>query len=227
MVSSSAARLICPRCNLYNELSDFTCRRCGGSLQKQRGKEEKRALFGPGRVFLRIFLLTAFFLIAWYASLTKTSEPLKAEQRLMVEQAITLLHQRGFRDDAALLRRVTSFRATDHWWNRQFGHPQAYAATNFPFEVMTLYPEFFTKTLDDTERAAILLHESYHLRGYGEEKAHAEVWKLKDKLGYTAEKYERTRVWINMRDDTMTFAPQLFTCGPSGQGDCTNRVAGL
>ena len=221
-----ALNLVCPRCHLFNELSEFSCRRCGHSLQKQRGRDRKLTEFSTSRVLTRIFLLTAFFLVAWYASLMKTSDPLKAEQRQMVEHAINVLRQRGFADDAALLRRVTTFRSTDHWWNRQFGHPQAYAATNFPFEVMTLYPEFFTKTTDDTERAAVLLHESYHLRGYGEEKAYAEVWQVKDKLGYTADKYDKTRVWSNMRDDTMTYAPQLFTCGAAGQDDCTNRIAG-
>ncbi len=218
--------LVCSRCNLYNELNEFNCRRCEHSLQKQRGQQHSSNPFSIARVFLRIFLLTTFFLMAWYASLTNTSAPLRAEQRQTVEQAITVLQQRGFTAEAALLRRVTTFRATDHWWNRQFGHPPAYAATNFPFEVMTLYPEFFTKAVDDTERAAILLHESYHLRGAGEEKAHAEVWQVKDKLGYTADKYGKTRVWTNMRDDTMTYAPKLFLCGASGQQDCTDRVAG-
>jgi ribosomal protein L40E len=225
MSVSPLSGLVCSRCHLYNELNEFRCRRCGHSLQKQRGKERSSNQFGAAHVFLRIFLLTTFFLIAWYASLTKTSEPLRAEQRQTVEHAINILQQRGFTAEASLLRRVTTFRATDHWWNRQFGHPQAYAATNFPFEVMTLYPDFFTHSVDDIERAAILLHESHHLRGAGEEKAHAEVWQAKDRLGYTADKYGKTRVWTNMRDDTMTYAPKLFTCGASGQQDCTDRVA--
>ena len=226
MATSHLSGLVCPHCKLYNELNEFICRRCGQSLEKQRGNDPKSNQFSTVRVITRIFLLTTFFLVAWYASLTNTSDPLRAEQRQAVERAITILHQRGFAAEASLLRRVTTFRATDHWWNRQWGHPPAYAATNFPFEVMTLYPEFFTKSADDTERAAILLHESYHLRGAGEEKAHAEVWKVKDKLGYTTDKYGKTRVWSNMRDDTMTYAPQLFACGASGQEDCTNRVPG-
>jgi hypothetical protein len=167
-----------------------------------------------------------FFLVAWYASLTTTSAPLNAEQRLAVERAIDVLRQRGFADEASLLQRVTTFRSTDHWWNRYFGHPQAYAATNFPFEVMTLYPDFFTRTIDDTERAVILLHESYHLRGQGEDKAYTEVWRRKAALGYTAAKYSKTRVWNNMRDDTLTYAPHLFTCGSSGQEDCMNDEVG-
>lgn len=225
MTAANNSRVVCSRCKLYNELSDFKCQRCGHSLQKQRGAGGRNNTFTPIRVVSRIGLLTLFFMVAWYASLTTTSDPLRAEQQQMLDQAINVLKQKGFTDEASLLRRVTTFRSTDHWWNRQFGHPQAYAATNFPFEVMTLYPEFFTKTLDDTERAAILLHESYHLKGFGEEKAHEEVWRIKDKLGYTAEKYGATRVWSNMRDDTMTYAPQLFRCGGDGRGDCTMRVA--
>ncbi len=223
MTLSHFSGLVCPRCKLYNELNELNCRRCDQSLAKQRGKERPSNQYSAVRVITRIFLLTTFFLVAWYASLTNTSDPLRAEQRQAVERAITILQQRGFTAEASLLHRVTTFRATDHWWNRQFGHPQAYAATNFPFEVMTLYPEFFTKAVDDTERAAILLHESYHLRGAGEEKAHAQVWQVKDKLGYTADKYSKTNVWINMRDDTMTYAPALFSCGASGRDDCTNR----
>ena len=66
-----------------------------------------------------------------------------------------------------LLDRMTSFRATDHWWNEHVGHGQAYAATNFPFQIMTLYPAFFERSADDVERAIILLHEAQHLRGRG------------------------------------------------------------
>lgn len=221
-MSNHSAGLVCPHCKLYNELNEFQCRRCGTSLSAKRagtsGKDPKQ--FTLERALLRISLLVAFFLIAWYASLRTTSAPLNPEQKQFVERAIGILDQRGFTTEATLLRRVTLFRATDHWWNQQFGHPQAYAATNFPFEVMTLYPEFFTKTTDDTERAVILLHESYHLRGQGEETAYTEVWREKEKLGYTAARYSKTRVWINMRDDTLTYAPMLFTCGVSGKEDC-------
>jgi hypothetical protein len=228
MTTHHLAGLVCPRCKLFNELNEFHCRRCNASLQSQRAKglQTDKDKFSLGRVLLRITLLTVFFLIAGYASLTTTSAPLNAEQRLAVERAISVLRQRGFADETALLQRVTTFRATDHWWNRYFGHPQAYAATNFPFEVMTLYPDFFTKTIDDTERAVILLHESYHLRGQGEDKAYSEVWRRKAALGYTAAKYSKTRVWNNMRDDTLTYAPQLFTCGNSGQEDCMNDEVG-
>ncbi|HEX4945557.1 MAG TPA: hypothetical protein VFZ34_02685 [Blastocatellia bacterium] len=214
--------MVCPHCKLYNELSEFQCRRCGKSLSAKRGSLSRYDAhkFTLLRTLLRIALLAAFFLTAWYASLLKTSAPLLAEQRQAVERAITILQQRGFSTEATMLRRVVTFRSTDHWWNYQFGHPQAYAATNFPFEVITLYPDFFSKTVDDTERAVILLHESYHLRGQGEETAYAETWRAKEKLGYNAASYGTTRVWSNMRDDTLTYVPGLFRCGASGQEDC-------
>ena len=43
--------------------------------------------------------------------------------------------------------------------------------------------------MDDTERAAILLHESYHLFGSGEATALEGVWRDKQRLGWTADKY--------------------------------------
>jgi hypothetical protein len=230
-MSNRLVGLVCPHCNLYNELNEFRCRRCGKSLTAKRASaaDYDPNKFTFARTLLRIALLAAFLMIAWYASLLKTSTPLPAEHRQMVERAITILQQRGFTTEATLLRRVVTYRATDHWWNQHFGHPQAYAATNFPFEVMTLYPDFFSKTTDDTERAVILLHEYYHLRGQGEEAAYTETWRAKEKLGYTAVRYSKTRVWSNMRDDTLTYAPTLFTCGASGQEDCVRagrEVAG-
>lgn len=226
MMTNDFGGLVCPHCKLYNELNENKCRRCEKSLLAKRavvfGKDAD--LFAPKRVLTRISLLAAFFLLAWYASLRTTSAPLNIEQRQSVEHAIQVLQQKGFTTEAFLLSHLTTFRATDHWWNHQFGHPQAYAATNFPYEVMTLYPEFFTKTTDDTERAIILLHESYHLCGRGEETAYAEVWREKEKLGYTAGRYNKTRVWSNMRDDTLTYAPALFTCGATGKEDCVTAM---
>jgi hypothetical protein len=221
-MSNRLVRLVCPHCKLYNELNEFRCRRCGKSLSARRARaaDSDPNKFTFARTLLRITLLAAFFMMAWYASLLKTSTPLSAEPRQIVARAISVLQQRGFTTEATILRRFVTFRATDHWWNQYFGHPQAYAATNFPFEVMTLYPDFFSKTVDDTERAVILLHESYHLRGQSEETAYAETWRAKEKLGYTAASYSKTRVWSNMRDDTLTYAPTLFTCGASGQEDC-------
>ena len=103
----------------------------------------------------------------------------------------------------------------------QWDMPTPYAATNFPFEVVTLYPDFFAYAADDTERAVILLHEARHLGGAGEEEALASVWRDKRRLGWTRERYGQTRVWKNVSEFTRRYAPGLFRCGADGQQDCT------
>ena len=75
---------------------------------------------------------------------------------------------------------------------------------------MTLYKVFFSDPTDDTERAAILLHESYHLLGGGERYAYKEVWQNKEQLGYTKDKYGRTSVWADIEAVTRQEAPELF-----------------
>ncbi len=164
-------------------------------------------------------VVTGLLLVA-YLSLTLTSDSLSFEQRQIVSRAVRILDESGLTGDASLFRRLVTFRATDNWWNRWVGHAQAYAATNFPFEVVTLYPDFFTRTVDDVERAVILLHEAYHLRGHGEVTAHREVWLLKRHLGWTQEKYGKTRVWSNLNESTRKFAPELFQCGPDRRSNC-------
>jgi hypothetical protein len=86
---------------------------------------------------------------------------------------------------------------------------------------VTLYPEFFNKTADDTERAAILLHESYHLLGSNEAAALEGTWVNKKRLGWTKDKYEQTRVWQNTRELTFAQVPYLFRCGLENNADCT------
>ena len=107
----------------------------------------------------------------WSRSLLLTSEPITEDQRVIVRQAIAVLAQAGFTREVVMLRHFANYRATDNWWNRYQGHQQAYAATNFPLGVVTLYRPFFAVAVDDTERAAILLHEAQHLIGAGEEEA--------------------------------------------------------
>jgi len=75
-------------------------------------------------------------------------------------------------------------------------------------------------TRSGTERAAILLHESYHLLGSGEATALEGVWRSKQRFGWTADKYEQTRVWYNTRELTIAKVPWLFTCGADGRSDC-------
>jgi hypothetical protein len=165
--------------------------------------------------------MTLVLLFAAYMSLLLTSEDLPYERRQSVKSAIAVLEQKGFTRQAFVLSHLVKYRATDNWWNGYVGHQSAYAATNFPFEVVTLYPEFFDTAVDDTERAAILLHESHHLFGSGEPAALEGVWRSKQQLGWTAARYGATKVWANTRDLTAISVPVLFSCGSDGHGDCT------
>ena len=150
-------------------------------------------------------------MFAWYLSLLGSSEHLNYDRRKIVAVAISVLNDKGFGKEAFVLGNLVTYRGTDNWWNQSVGHHDAYAATNFPFEIVTLYPEFFEKTVDDTERAAILLHEASHLFGAGEEAALERSWRDKQRLGWTAEKYGPiSDAWNNTRQLTMNQVPQLF-----------------
>lgn len=224
----------CPQCGLVNWTKADACKRCGAALggdvrfedrtartqdaaKYQNESETKQPSFLKRAAV--VVGIIAVFLIGSYLSLIFTSDPLNAEQKQQVERAIDVLSSRGFASEARLLR-FANFRSSDNWWNRYIGHREAFAATNFPFEVVTLYPDFFTLSVDDTERAAILLHESFHLRGKKEPEAHAGVWELKTKLGWTRSRYENTPVFRSTREFTQNYAPQFFVCGASGHEDC-------
>ena len=222
----------CLQCGLVNLAADETCRRCGASLIEEQSaaiREEQMAVEPaeetvPRRSIVQrlgwILGTTLILVFAAYMSLLLTSEDLPIDQRHTVKNAIAILRQKGFERQAFVLDNLVKYRSTDSWWNRYVGHHDAYAATNFPFEVVTLYPEFFTTAVDDTERAAILLHESYHLFGSGEETALAGVWREKLQLGWTQDTYGRTKVWNNTRELTAAEVPKLFTCGIDGHSDC-------
>jgi hypothetical protein len=210
---------------MVNWAGDGACKRCGAffggaptaaRVERGEGGGErsllKRVLFVVGMV--------ALFIFGSYVSLRMTSEAVTLEQRQIVGRAIDLLEQKGFGGRTFVLKNLVSYRTTDNWWNRYVGHHDAYAATNFPFEVMTLYPDFFKVPVDDTERAIILLHESYHLTGAGEETAFAEVWREKGKFGWTKQTYGHTHLWRNVRVYTERYAPQHFSCGSSRADDC-------
>lgn len=216
----------CVECGLVNFETAEQCKRCGAHLQGagtvEDGADEEGA---PVRRSFRkriswVVGMTLVILLICYLSLLATSDSIKWQQKQTVGRAITILEQKGFGKEAFVLRRLVSFRSTDNWWNMQVGHHDAYAATNFPFEVVTLYPEFFDTATDDTERAAILLHESYHLFGSGERAALEGTWRNKSKLGWTADKYGESKVWKNTFELTMSEVPELFRCGPQGQSDC-------
>jgi hypothetical protein len=164
--------------------------------------------------------VTLILLLSFYISLRITSDELGYEQRQIVQRSISILKQRGFNKEATMLGTFAAYRGTDNWWNKFIGHREAYAATNFPFEVLTLYPEFFADSFDDYERAAILLHEACHLFGSGEGAALEHVWRNKRQLGWTEDKYSDTKVWNNTKDLTINLVPKLFQCGADGKSDC-------
>lgn len=218
----------CPNCGLVNGITDQTCRRCGAPLTDEPAETGEPAEPRPEttgkrsllKSLLWIVAVTVILLFGFYMSLLVTSDDLGYEQRQIVLRSISILEQKGFNKEATALGAFTTYRGTDNWWNNFVGHRDAYAATNFPFEVMTLYPEFFSDSSDDLERAAMLLHEASHLFGSGEEAALAHVWRNKQRLGWIEEKYARTKVWNNTKELTMNLVPKLFQCGPDGKSDC-------
>lgn len=217
----------CGQCGLMNFGGAGHCRRCNTLLftQSQVATSEADAEKPQTKKkiiksLLRIFALAGFLVFLWYASLIGTSEPVVFDQKKIVDNAISVLESRGFKDEVFVLRHMVRYRATDNWLNRKAGHDNAFASTNFPFEVITLYPAFFDQTKDDVERALVLLHESYHLFGHGEPAAVEGTWRDKKKLGWTKEIYGNTPVWTSAREATQELAPQLLQCGPNHNADC-------
>ena len=172
------------------------------------------------RSLLWITGTTVAIVVLAFISLLITSAGLTYEQERLVTEAITVVDQGGFEREAGMLRNVVFYRSSDNWWNKHVGHQNAYAATNFPFAVVTLYPAFFRYPVDATERAAILLHESHHVFGADERTALQRVWLDKRRLGWTAQQYSRTRVWRHTKEWTTGAIPVLFQCGDDQQSDC-------
>ena len=223
------SRQKCANCGLVNASADESCRRCGGPLDPGDYFEPIKAEPVTGtaskkRGFLKrvtwILGATSIILVIWYASLLISSDALQPDQREKVQTAIALLEQQGFNREAFILTHLSVFRSTDNWWNKYIGHRDAYAATNFPFEVVTLYPEFFDVPVDDKERAAVLLHEACHLMGDGEDAALQSTWRNKRRIGWTADRYHQTRVWDATEKLTRARFPYMFQCGADGQSDC-------
>lgn len=157
----------------------------------------------------------------FYVSLIVTAKSLTVSQKDSVNNAIKVLRAKGFSNEAMLLSRFTVYRSSDNWLNAVVAKENAYAATNFPFEIMTLYSDFFTYPQDDTERAAILLHEARHLRGEDEKEAYDYVWHNRQKLGWTKDKYKESVIWQNVRNQTREIVPELFICDFAEFRDCT------
>ena len=175
---------------------------------------------GFGRSVLWILGTTFTIIVIAFLSLLITSDGLTYEQERAVNEAIVVVERGGFEREATVLRNIVFYRSSDNWWNKHVGHQNAYAATNFPFAVVTLYPAFFKFPVDDTERAAILLHESHHVFGSDERTALQRVWLDKRRLGWTAQRYSRTRVWRNTKEWTNGAIPVLFQCGDDQRSDC-------
>jgi hypothetical protein len=209
---------------------DDSCRRCGASLMLPAtvpgGATGELAEPGPrslGRWLLWIAGMTWLIVFVWSRSLIFTSEPLEQTRRWQVNTAIGLLDQAGFSREVFVLKNLTNYRATDSWWNEYQGHESAYASTNFPLEIVTLYPAFFTDTIDDTERAAILLHEGHHLLGLDETDALDRTWREKARIGWTRDTYGDTKVFKVTEGISFT-ATTLFQCTDNHHWDCVPPV---
>ena len=160
-------------------------------------------------------------IIAFYLSLVSTSLPPMKYEQVQIDRAIQLLADRGFADEVFLLKGTTTFRATDHWLNSFTDKENAYASTNFPFQIVTLYPDFYSKAVDDTERAMVLMHEARHLMGENENQAYAYVWRNREQLGWTLRTHGTTDSYITIEQATREMAPELFNCPDKTWQDCT------
>lgn len=170
------------------------------------------------------FVVTAVILGLLHFSLVRTSADLIEQDAEKVERAIRVLEYRGFIEESALLRSFATFKGSDHWLNALVQPENAFAATNFPFGIITLYPDFFSRASDDTERAMILLHEARHLTGGSERDAFAHVWRNRHKLGWTMLSHGTTPTFISIEVMTRDQVPELFTCQELLWSDCTELL---
>jgi hypothetical protein len=218
-----SSKMKCPHCKRPTSRHATECR-----YQSSRG-HDRVVSTGKGlsrsRIFVRriLFCLAVVLLIisGFYISLLATAESLNAEEHAQVDHAIEVLEKKGFTAEAFYLRNFAVFRGGDNWLNSSIAKENAYAATNFPFAIVTLYPDFFSYTADETERASILLHEVRHLIGDDEKGAYEFVWQNRDSLGWTKERYQSSIVWMEVRKQTREYVPNLFVCGFNEFGDCT------
>ena len=215
----------CLRCGLINYFSARDCIRCGSGL----GESEN---ISPNRGFLKsalvkrgvvCVLVIVFVLFGFYGSLVLSADSLRRDEQQKTQAAIRHLEKQGFGAETLLLKYFTVFRSNDNWLNASVEKESAYAATNFPFEIITLYPDFFTYPVDDIERAAILLHEAKHLQGMDEKEAYEFVWRNRARLGWTSENYGDSTIWLETRKLTREHVPELFVCEMNDYADCTER----
>jgi hypothetical protein len=162
-------------------------------------------------------------LVILYLSLLATSAPMSVSDRAVIDNAIAILDSKGFDSEAFLLRHTATFRSRDNWINISFPTENSFAATNFPFGIITIYPDFYTQA-DDTTRAMILLHEAQHMKGGSEADAYAYVWRNRQQLGWTQLSHGTTDTYVTVELETRELAPELFTCESKLWNDCTNDV---
>jgi hypothetical protein len=163
--------------------------------------------------------------IVFYLSLLTTSLPPAPYDRPAIDRAIGVLEAKGFEQEAFLLRTTVTYRSTDHWLNALTEKESAYASTNFPFQIITLYNDFYRKTTDDTERAMVLLHEARHLMGENENEAYSYVWRNRHRLGWTLRTHGTTPSYVTIEEQTRENAPELFNCPGRMWLDCTESAA--
>ncbi len=213
----------CYECKLVNFPDAEVCSRCGGHLGPERAGRVREGLPSFLRRFAVFLLVCAVSVAGFYFSLVMSARPLDLAQRKSVESAIGLLESKGFTNEVFLLRRLAVYRSEDNWLNASVEKENAFAATNFPFEIVTIYPDFFLYPADDVERAAILLHEAKHLEGADERAAYEFVWRSREKLGWTTESYRHSEILAQVRRQTRDAVPSLFVCDINPFGDCTER----
>lgn len=212
----------CLNCHLVNYPNAEKCARCGDFFNESG--PENIAVPPKSTIKRRVVICLSVSLIAvagFYVSMVFSASSLSYEQKITVRRAIMILDEKGFSSEALMLKRVAVFRSNDNWFNASVVKESAYAATNFPFEIITLYPDYFAYTTDDTERAAILLHEARHLKGADEKNAYEFVWRNRKKLGWVSESYSNSSVWTQVRKQTREYVPNLFVCDTNPFGDCT------
>lgn len=208
----------CPSCKLVNYPNAEVCARCGAAfVRTTRSSKILR------RAFICLAVCVAAF-AGFYISLLFSAASLSYEQKKTVERSMRVLEEKGFSNEAFILKRLAVFRGNDNWLNASVAKEGAFAATNFPFEIVTLYSDFFAYPADDIERAAILLHEARHLKGEDEKKAYEFVWQNRKKLGWVSETYGNSVVWNEIRKQTKEFSPSLFVCDTNPFGDCTETA---
>jgi hypothetical protein len=216
----------CPNCNLVNFATAENCLRCQFNFVETstfEASDEKRSFF-RSKLFLRaggLIMAILIGLFGFYLTLIISAKRLEYEEKKTVERSVLILDEKGFSREVFLLRYITAYRGTDNWLNASTRDENAYAATNFPFEIMTVYPDFFNIPNDDLERAAILLHEAQHLKGADEKEAYEFVWKNRKQLGWTKQNYGTSVLWRNVRKQTKDIVPELFTCEKNEYADCT------